>query len=323
MTRWLLVVVACSLVLMAALITYVYGPVFATPAAQPRVSVDAARLERDVRMLSEQLAPRDHSAPGSLVRSANYIRDQFKEAGGTVSTQAFRVGPREYSNVIAEFGPDTRERIVIGAHYDTCGALPGADDNASGVAGLMELGRLLSKTTLPMRVELVADSLEEPPFFRTEYMGSAIHARSLKARNAAVRLMVSLEMIGYFSDASSSQQFPLPLMSALYSDRANFIAVVGRFQDGSLVRNFKRSMMEAAPLPVHSINAPSFVMGVDFSDHLNYWAEGYPAVMVTDTSFYRNTAYHTAEDTADRLDYRKMSWVVAGVHAAVMAAAGH
>jgi Zn-dependent M28 family amino/carboxypeptidase len=193
---------------------------------------------------------------------------------------------------------------------------PGADDNASGVAGLIELAHLLGKQPPPRPVELVAYTLEEPPHFRTEHMGSAWHARSLRAAGREVRLMVSLEMIGCFSDAPGSQRFPVPGLDLLYPDRGNFIALVSRISaKGELgaTRRAKALMAGATDLAVHSINAPPLLKGIDFSDHLSYWAQGYPALMVTDTAFFRNANYHQAGDTHETLDYARMAKVVQGV----------
>jgi Zn-dependent M28 family amino/carboxypeptidase len=280
-------------------------------------AVDPKRLEAHVRNLSETLAPRDAFHPENLDRVAAYLRQEFGRNQGRVLDQAFQVGRTTYRNVIAVFGPESKERIVVGAHYDTAGPYPGADDNASGVAGLIELAGLLSAAEWPMTVELVAYTLEEPPYFRGENMGSAVHARSLKAAGASVRAMFSLEMIGYFTDAPKSQSFPVPGLSLLYPTTGNFIAVVGKMGQGSMVRKIRKAMSAASPLPVHSISAPRFLPGVDFSDHVNYWEAGYPAVMITDTAFYRNPNYHAKSDTADTLDYRRMADVVHGIHAAV------
>ena len=280
---------------------------------------DPARLEAHVRALCVTYAPRDGGHPENMERAALYLRGEFERAGAAVSEQPFEAGGRAYRNVVASFGPETRERVVVGAHYDAFGSMPGADDNASGVAGLLELARLLARTPPPARVELVAYALEEPPYFRSPHMGSRVHADSLAAAGARVRLMISLEMIGYFRDADGSQRYPSSLFGALYPTRGNFIAVVGRFGQGSAVRRVKRAMRAAAPLPVRSVNAPASVPGVDFSDHLNYWRHGFDAVMITDTAFYRNPNYHTPHDTPDTLDYPRMAQVVAGVHAAVLA----
>ena len=283
--------------------------------------VSPARLQTHVRMLSETFFPRDAAHPENLDRAAAYIHEEFTQANGRVSEQAFTVAGRTYRNVIAWFGPDTRERIVVGAHYDTAGPQPGADDNASGVAGLIELAYLLREAPLSLGVELVAFTLEEQPHFRTDQMGSAVHVASLTQRDIPVRVMFSLEMIGYFTDAPQSQSFPFPFLAAFYPSQGNFIAIVGNLSQGLVVRYLKKAMQSASPLPVYSLNAPRFVPGIDFSDHRNYWQAGYKAVMVTDTAFYRNPHYHTLQDTADRLDYERMAMVVQDVYAAVLAAA--
>jgi Zn-dependent M28 family amino/carboxypeptidase len=292
-------------------------PLLTRAQPNPVRTVDPARLEAHVRKLSIELSPRDVGHPENLDAAAAYIAQQLRQTGAAVSEQPYRVEDNSYRNVIAHFGPDTSERIVVGAHYDAAGPLPGADDNASGVAGLLELARLFASQPPQMRVDLVAFSTEEPPYFRTTGMGSSVHATSLRMNNANVRAMLSLEMIGYYSDAHGSQHFPVGLLGALYPSTGNFIAVVGRLSDGLLVRQVKSAMTGAAPLPVYSINAPSFVPGVDFSDQLNYWHAGYRAVMITDTAFYRNRNYHTTHDTAEKLDYKRMAMVVEGVYAAV------
>jgi hypothetical protein len=149
-------------------------------------------------------------------------------------------------------------------------------------------------------------------------MGSAVHAQSLKKAGVKVRVMFSLEMIGYFSDSADSQEFPAAILRLFYPSRGNFIAVVGRTSEGLLVRRVKGAMREASSLPVYSISAPSFIPGIDFSDQVNYWDVGYDAVMITDTAFYRNRNYHTEKDTAEKLDYSRMAMVVQGVFASVV-----
>lgn len=314
----MLLIVLAFLLLLIGLWFWVTQPLFASATPSSERTVEPARLEAHVRKLSVELSPRDENHIENLDRAAAYIKNEFSQTTASVSEQPYRVQGKSYRNVIAEFGPNSEERIVIGAHYDAAGPLPGADDNASGVAGLIELARLLARQPPSMRVELVAFSLEEPPYFRTTGMGSSVHAQSLRKQNIRVRAMFSLEMIGYFSDAPNSQRFPMPFLSALYPSTGNYIAVVGRLSDWSLVRRTKSSMRKASPLPVYSINAPSFVPGVDFSDQLNYWHAGYGALMITDTAFYRNVNYHTAQDTAEKLDYKRMALVVEAVYAAVV-----
>jgi hypothetical protein len=285
----------------------------------PRAS--APDLRHDVEILSTRFAGRSHDNLTQLEGAAAHIEARLRAHGFAVESQRFQARGRPYRNLIVRLGPDTPEVVVVGAHYDVFGDLPGADDNASGVAGLIELARLLRGQPLPRRVELVAYANEEPPFFRTPSMGSAVHARSLRAAGKRAALMLSLECIGYFSDAPGSQSHPARLLEAAYPTTGNFIALVGFFEDGPSARRVKAAMQGASDLPVHSINAPGFVVGIDFSDHLAYANEGFVGMMVTDTAFYRNAAYHTAEDRFERLDYARMAKVVDGVRAAVVAAA--
>jgi len=315
--KLMLLVVLIFLVVLIAVWFWVTQPMpsRATPSSQR--TVDPSRLEAHVRKLSTEMGPRDERHPENLDQVAAYIKNEFSQTGAFVSEQVYRVQGNSYRNVIAHLGPETEERIIVGAHYDTCGPLPGADDNASGVAGLLELARLLKPQELKVRVELVAFSTEEPPYFGTTGMGSYVHAESLRQQNVRVRAMFSLEMIGYFSDAPNSQHFPVGFLNAFYPSTGNYIAVVGRLSDGLLVRRTKAAMRNAAPLPVYSINAPEFVTGVDFSDQRNYWHAGYNAVMITDSAFYRNLNYHTEQDTAEKLDYKRMALVVEGVYATV------
>lgn len=280
-------------------------------------------LRRHVQKISIDFYPRDHTNINNLDATAEYVRREFQAANATVTMQPYRVDGLAYQNVIGVFegknsAPDS-PTIVIGAHYDAFGKLPAADDNASGVAGLIELAKMLGETRLNHRVELVAYTLEEPPFFRSDRMGSHVHATHLVKRKTPVKLMISLECIGYFTDAPNTQDFPVPGLNLIYPTTGNFVAVVGRYADRSHARVVKRAMRNQSPLPVHSISAPSFVQGIDFSDQLNYWEEGYSALMITDTAFFRNKAYHTVEDTHDRLDYSRMAQVVWGVYAAVKA----
>jgi Zn-dependent M28 family amino/carboxypeptidase len=292
------------------------------PMATPKrdgadVTVDAKALETHVRQLSEAAITRDWPHADGLAAAATYIAARFRESGGHVSEQTFQARDRAFTNLIATFGPESGPSIIVGAHYDVCGERPGADDNASGVAGLLELARLLGQAPPKLRVDLVAYTLEEPPFFRTADMGSAHHARWMKTAGREVKAVIVLEMIGRFSDEKRSQRYPSILLEPLYPSTGNFIAVVGRFGDIGLTRQVKAAMRVATPLPVISINGPRWIPGLDFSDHHPYWDQGFKAVMVTDTAFYRNEDYHTLQDTADRLDYVRMAQVVQGVHAAV------
>lgn len=305
-------VLAIELALFAGLIAFVTQP-FVQPVKSSPPAADPAQLERDVRKLSVDFFPRHYQSP-SLEKTARYIEERLTAMGGRVSSQPFTADGKAFRNVVARYGPESGSVLVIGAHYDSHSTTPGADDNASGVAGLLELARLLKDHPPSQPVELVAYSLEEPPYFATDKMGSAIHAKSVSPARP-VRLMVSLEMIGYFSDAPGSQGYPAPGLSLLYPGTGNFIAVVSNLASWQVAREVKGAMQGATSLPVYSMTMPSFLNGADWSDHRNYWAQGIPAVMVTDTAMLRNTAYHQAKDTVERLDYQRMAQVVQGVFA--------
>jgi hypothetical protein len=287
----------------------------AGPRANPEV------LKRHVHVISTEIAPRDCEHPENLAKAAAYISDRLAEQGYIPRNQEFKADGKPYKNVSATFWPPGMEPetpvIVVGAHYDSYNELPAADDNASGVAGLLELARLIKEKPPRFPVELVAFANEEPPYFQTAGMGSLVHARSLKQGNVEVLAMFSLEMIGYFTDQSWSQDFPFPLLRLFYPSTGNFIAVVGDLNNRRLAREVRNSMRSAMRVPVYSISAPAAIPGIDFSDQWSYWTQGYPGVMITDTSFYRNKAYHTAGDKPDRLDYERMADVVSGVYQAV------
>jgi Zn-dependent M28 family amino/carboxypeptidase len=326
----LMIVVLVLAVLLLAIYWLVAQPLV-TPITSKAPPVDISRLQAHVRVLSQELYPRSYDQHTKLDAAAAYVRSQLTGAGANTEEQVFSVDGDRYRNIIARYGPTDGPVLVIGAHYDSYGNeargasfpggyditthTPGADDNASGVAGLIELARLLQQAPPRIGVELVAYSLEEPPHFRTDAMGSVQHARRLRSSGRKVELMISLEMIGYFSTDPQSQTYPLPGLKLMYPDRGDFIAIVGRIRDGTVTRKVKAAMLGASDLPVHSMNTLSFIPGIDFSDHSSYWNEGFPAVMVTDTAFYRNPHYHQAGDTADRLDYERMAKVVRGVFA--------
>ena len=279
---------------------------------KPEFTINSDDLKEHVRTLSETLIPRDGRNPQELMEAAEYIRKELSESSQAVSLQSYEVNGQVYANVIAEYGPESEDVIVVGAHYDAYSELPGADDNASGVAGLIELGKLLDKIRLNSRIELIAYSLEEPPYFNTPYMGSAVHARNAREKNKNIKLMISLEMIGYFTDEPDSQTYPISLLNLFYPDRGNFIIVVDQLFSNRAA-GIKSAINRHTDLPAYSINSPAFVQGIDFSDHRSYWEQDYPAVMVTGTAFYRNFEYHLPGDTYDRLDYEKMAKVVYGV----------
>ena len=274
----------------------------------PGPRAEPARLQAHVEHLCIQATPRSPTTPAGLDLAAQYIKDVLSTTGATVTEQRYTALRQPFVNISALFGPDTGRRVVVGAHYDVSGELPGADDNASGVAGLLELARLLSSRALPSQVELVAFSTEEPPYFGGAEMGSAFHARALAGGRVRVEAMIGLEMIGYFSAVQPYSTWPLYVT---YPRTGDFIVIVGRWEDRTLAREVKKSFRGATPVRALSYTGPRGV-GADLSDHRNYWALG-PAVMVTDTAYMRNPNYHRASDVPATLDYDRMAGVVDGV----------
>ena len=276
------------------------------------------RLTRDIAALASGIGARDRAHPDGLARAAAHVHAAFAAAGGTAFRQAFSVAGATYENVIARFGPERGPLVVAGAHYDAVEGSPGADDNASGVAGLIELSRRFGAAPPPVPVELAAYTLEESAF-ATDQMGSARHAQGLRAAGADVRLMVSLEMLGYYADAPGTQQAPDPRLLDVYGTAGNFVMVVGRPEDAAWTSRIESEMRRHGGIPVHAINAPREVPGIDLSDHRNFWDAGFPAVMITDTAFYRNPNYHTPDDTPGTLDVRRMAGAVDAIEAALRA----
>ncbi|MBL4592284.1 MAG: M28 family peptidase, partial [Flavobacteriales bacterium] len=253
------------------------------------VEVDPNRIKKDVEALCSTSEYRNAENVESLNEAASYIADEWLKLGLKVDTQAYMVKGTEYKNLICSFGPKDGERIIVGAHYDVCEEQAGEDDNASGTAGILELARLLQKhqPNLTYRIDLVAYTLEEPPYFRTKYMGSAVHATYLHHNNIPVKAMICLEMIGYFSDEKGSQDYPIGLLKLFYPNTGNYISVVSKMGggNGKLTRKVKKAMKRGSEIDVTSVNAPANMPGIDFSDHLNYWKYDYPAVMITNTAF--------------------------------------
>lgn len=279
------------------------------------MSSDIDLLKTHVSVLVNSSKPRNFKNSDILDTVALYIKNQFKEYGfEKISEQKYKAREKTYKNVIASVGPENTDLIVIGAHYDVCGDLPGADDNASGIAGLLECARIIHKNRekLKNRVEFVAYSLEEPPFFNTRYMGSYLHSSYLSDNDVKVKLMICLEMIGYFSDEKKSQEYPVGLLKPFYGSKGNFIACVTNFKSGKYARKLNKIFNTQTEIKSKYLISPRFLPGIDFSDHRNYWGYKMHALMITDCAFYRNKNYHTLDDTIDRLNFDKMVQVVNG-----------
>ncbi len=308
------------LILFILPIGIITNPVLFAFQTDTKIPVNQDRLYKDVASLTTISPARNFKNLEALNQAADYIYNELEKAGCRMERQQYEVEGRTYQNIIGSIGPENGSRLIVGAHYDVCGEQDGADDNASAVAGLLEIARLTNdlQPTLKQRIDFVAYTLEEPPFFRTDNMGSAVHAKSMKDNNIDIKAIICLEMIGYFSDEKNSQKYPIGLMKLFYPTKGNFIGVIGKMGQGKPVRKVKKLMKQAANINVRSINAPTSLPGIDFSDHRNYWKYDYPAVMINNTAFYRNQNYHKTSDTIETLDFEKMTEVVRGAYWAVV-----
>jgi hypothetical protein len=282
--------------------------------------VQKDNLYKHVNYLVNTPNYRNHLNIDVLNSVADYIKDEFETYGLKVREQKYQYQDNEYKNIIGLLDNGKGKKIVVGAHYDVCQNQAGADDNASGISGLLEMARILAerKDTLDYDIEFVAYTLEEPPFFNTRFMGSYIHAESLILNDEKIEFMLCLEMIGYFTNQPKSQEYPLGLMKMFYSRTGNFIAAVSNFGSSKYIRKINSFFRKSEIMPIEQLSAPSFFGGIDFSDHRNYWHFGFKAIMITDTAFYRNKNYHSQSDTIEPLDFNNMARVVEGLSLAFL-----
>lgn len=281
-------------------------------------SVDTLSVQNHLNKIINTEKSRNYKNIEILNHVADYIYQNFNQYADTTYYQTFDFNKNEYKNVICVFGSDNEETIVVGAHYDVCGVQDGADDNASGVVGLLEIAKLLKGEKLKYRIEIVAYTLEEPPFFGTEKMGSYIHAKSLYDSKTNVYGMFCLEMIGFFNDSKKSQNYPIKSLSLIYGNKGNYITLVNKLKKGKFARKYNRKFVKNKLIRTKKFNAPAALPGIDFSDHANYWVFGYSATMITDTAFYRNHNYHENTDTIETLDIERMTKVIETVYLALI-----
>ena len=285
-----------------------------------------ARLRAHVAALAGSIGERHVLRPGALAAASDYIAKEWREQGYTCEREAFSAEGALCTNIMVTRRGRSRasEILLIGAHYDTVQGSPGADDNASGVAGLLEVSRVFAAVEPDLSVRFAAFTNEEPPFFLTDLQGSAVHARSARVRGERIALMVSLEMLGYYDDRPGSQRYP-PVFGWFYPNRGNFLALVADLRSRRLMRRTAERFRAVSDFPLETCATFRWIPGVAWSDHYSFWRCGYRAIMVTDTAFYRNPWYHTARDTPDTLDYRRFAAAVDGLAAcfAKLAAGAH
>jgi len=275
----------------------------AVPVKEPETP-GAARVEAHVRELAGAIGERNVFRPQALQAAADYIERTWRAQGYPVTRQTFEAYGERCANLEVSRPGRTRpgEILLIGAHYDTVRNCPGANDNASGVAAMLELAGRFADVSPGVTVRFVAFVNEEPPSFHTAQQGSVVYARAARQRGDDIRLMVSLETIGCYLDAPGSQRYP-PLFRHFFPDRGNFLGLVSDFRSGRALRRMARTFKRHSAFPLEHVAAFRWIPGIAWSDHLSFWRQGYRALMATDTAFYRYRYYHTPEDTPDKLNY--------------------
>ena len=270
--------------------------------------LEAALLEHE-KKLSVEIPKKSNSSYNRVKLTAEYIKQEFKKAGYKPETQEYTINSMHFENVFAvkEAG-HASEEIIIGAHYDTY-FNPGADDNMSGVAVMLETAKAVLNLKTPGAICFVAFVNEEPPNFHTETMGSYVFAKALKTINPKLTGAIILECVGYYSDEPASQTYP-PIFGFFYPNKGNFLALISNFSSSKFASRVETAFKNSTSLPLKKAVTFDFVPGVDFSDNWSFWKEGYPAVMLTDTAFFRNPNYHTSNDAYEKLDYRRMAEIV-------------
>jgi len=278
-------------------------------------------LRTVIEQLTHRFPSRNGRNPSALLGAADFLESQLLSLGLNVESMPYSDGTLGVRNLIVHH-PGTlagSPHIVVGAHYDTVLGTPGADDNASGVAGVVELARRFVDRLTRHALSFALFPHEEPPYFLSSAMGSRQYASALARRDVPVRMMLSLEMIGY-ARAEMSQHYPFPLMRALggYPRHGDFVGIVGNLRSRRTVRSLRRAMQAASPIRVASLCAPGFLPPLFLSDHSSFWKFGFPAAMVTDTAFLRNPHYHMPTDTIDTLNFDFLGHVVDAVEAGIL-----
>lgn len=280
-------------------------------------------IRRHVETLALDIGERNLWRYGALTRAAEYIEAAFAGDGYSPTRQTYQVSRLPVSNIEVLLPGVARpdEAIVIGAHYDTVSGSPGANDNGTGVAALLELARRSAGRRLRRSLRFVAFVNEEPPFFQTAEMGSLVYASAARDRGDRIAGMLSLETMGYYSREAGSQQYPAPELSGLYPDVGDFIGFVSNDASRSLLESASRAFAGSCNLPLRAAALPEALPGTGWSDHWSFWQAGYPALMVTDTAPWRYPHYHTADDTPDKLDFDTLARVVDGLEGVIDALA--
>jgi len=281
--------------------------------------ISVENLKRHVHALAVDIGERNTFKPQALHRAEEYIAQVWQAQGYDVVRQEYPLKGNRWANLEITRAGRGKEApfLLIGAHYDSVVGSPGANDNGTGVAALLEISRAFAAVEPQTSVRFVAFVNEEPPYFQTPFMGSRIYAQRARDQGDKILVMASLETIGYYSDAPASQKFPFPsaLFRLLYPDRGNFIVFASNLASRAVTQEAHSLFRARSNFPVEIISTFEMVPGIDWSDHASFWRAGYLAFMVTDTAPYRYPYYHTAGDTPEKVNYEALGRVAEGLRA--------
>ncbi len=276
-------------------------------------------LNRDIKIIAEDIGEHNYIFYSNLIQVENFLKKRLSQAGYSVNTQEYSVNGQVFRNLEVEIQgtekPD--EIVVIGAHYDSVVGSPGANDNGSGAVAVLSLAKLFATTHPKRTLRFVEFVNEEPPFFWSENMGSLVYAKRCQERQENIVAMLSLETMGFYSQARNSQQYPVNILRLIYPNQGNFIGFIGNIGSRSLIHQVIAKFRTSAEFPSQGVSLPNFIPGVGWSDHWSFWQVGYPALMVTDTAPFRYPYYHTQQDTPDRIDYDSLTYVVSGLQSVI------
>jgi hypothetical protein len=270
-------------------------------------------LRASVQKLAGEIGERNMWHYAQLNAAADFIEDSFSRASLRTRRDSYDMRGQACHNIEAEIPGARPEVLLIGAHYDSVFGSPGANDNGTGVAATLALARRFASIKSEHTLRFVAFVNEEPPYFLSGEMGSLVYAGRCKARGDKISAMISLETIGYFSDAPNSQTYPSPGLGIVYPRVGNFIGFVSNVRSRSLLRRVVALFRKHAKIPSEGAALPAFIPGVSWSDQWSFWHHGYPGIMVTDTAPFRYPYYHSSSDTPDKLDYDRFALVVSGM----------
>ncbi len=304
------------------------GKNISAAAALSKEDVDLrAELKADVEKLAGEIGERNMLRYSQLNAAADFIENSFSRAGLQPRRDSYELNGRACHNIESEIRssqgatasqPSSSQIILIGAHYDSVFGSPGANDNGSGVAALLALARRFATRSTSLTLRFVAFVNEEPPYFQTSQMGSFVYASRCKAHGDKISAMISLETIGYFSDAPRSQTYPSPGLGIFYPTVGNFIGFVGNTHSRVLLRRAMSIFRAQEKIPSEGAALPAFIPGVAWSDQRSFWQHGYPGIMITDTAPFRYPHYHSASDTSNKLDYDRFALVVSGMEKVIV-----